>query len=426
MTSPRVWWIHPAKLTLGFVVPIYLLIVYLVPVAWPQILVLKGTPTYIEGTYAINALVMLALLGFSALLGSRFAFRRRAPERCEIGPLKLGAVGAVTIAAYVIWFFPILLRGSVSLERSELNQTPGITSFTQMGVPFVVCYLVCSRSSGQTFPRWVRIELWSILLLTVARVFIWSERLAAIEVLVPAVIVMLTFGDPRRGAMRGIRKVIEAGGPYLAIPALLTAFTFTEYFRSWRTYSQTQSLPLIDFMTSRVVSYYFTALNNGAGMLATRTDEWPSYDFFFTANWLYHLPGGIGAALYTAFVGHGDPPNVVFLDNFADPEFNNMSGIFPIMYDLGTAGTALYFCLFGLASGMLYRSMVAGSKSGAMFYPAFFVACLEVMRTAYLSGARIILLFVGAVFLWSQMRNRAVLLAIELDGPGYDGAVLWK
>jgi hypothetical protein len=399
-----VWWIHPAKLALYFLVPVYCFIVYVVPVVWPEVIVLKRA-SYIRGPLAATGLAMLGLVALFAFVGSRVDVDRPRPHGHVIAPSKLALSASLTVLAYIIWFFPIMLHGRLFLERDELNQTPGITSFTQMGIPFALAYLHCRFAGGQAFPRYVRLLFFAIVVLTVARVFIWSERLALIELAVPAAIVLLVRWQPRRSAGRRVRFVIGVAGPYLAVPVLLVAFGFTEYFRSWQTYAYTQRMPLAEFMTSRVVTYYFTALNNGAGMLATRTDEWPTYDFFFTANWLYRLPLGIGDSLYTAFIGHRESPSNSFLNAYADPEFNNMSGIFPIMYDLGTFGAGLYFAAFGLLAGLLYRSMLRGSKWGSMFYPVVFLGCLEIMRTPYLNGARVILLFIGAMYLLFQMRD---------------------
>jgi hypothetical protein len=407
--NPRLaWWIHPGKLALFFLLPIYVFIVYVVPVRWPHLVVLRGA-CFLLGGYAATGLVMLALFGLGGLIGGRLAFDQAGRRAYRVQPWKLALVGALTILAYVIWFFP-LLHGRIPSSRDDLNQTPGITSFTQAGVPFVLCYLHCRFSSGQLFPPYVRWEVWLVVLLTLARVFLWMERLAAIELAVPALVLILTQTNAR-GAFRRARHIIVAVGPYLGLPALLAAFTVTEYFRSWETYSQTQRLSLLDFMTSRVTTYYYTALNNGAGLLTTRSDEWPSYRFLYTADWFYRLPGGVGETFRRLFMDHGEHPTGLFLGSYADPEFNNMSGIFPMMYDLGTVGAGVYFVVFGVVAGMLYRSMMRGGKVGALLYPPVFVGCLEIFRTAYLNGPRVVLLFAGALFLLSQMR------AVRSAGP---------
>jgi hypothetical protein len=403
MTPPTAWWIHPGKLALCFFVPLYLALVYLVPELWPSVILLKG-PLYIRGSLAATGLVMLVLFGAGGLLGTHVAFRERELRGHTIDPFWLGLVGVLTVVAYAIWFFPVLLHGQLSVDRNDLNQTPGVTSFTQMGVPFVVCFLHCRLAGGQKFTPLLTGLLYSVLFLTIVRVFLWKERLALIEMGVPAALVILVHGTPQTNVGRVLRRAIARWGPYLAVPALLAVFTVTEYFRSWQTYSHTQSRSLFEFMTSRVVTYYFTALNNGAGLLATH--EWPTFDFFFSANWLYHLPGGVGDALYTALIGYKNSPESSFLTTYGDPEFNNMSGIFPILCDVGTVGAGLYFSAFGLIAGMLHRSMRRGSRIGGMLYPPVFVGCLEVLRTPYLNSSRIVLLAFGTLLLLVQMRPR--------------------
>jgi hypothetical protein len=411
MRSP--WWIHPARLTACFLIPLYAFLVYAVPARWPDAIVLRA-PDYMNGQYALFGLIVLIVFSFFAFLGSRIVVSRERPAPRVVPPAALGAVGALTIAAYLIWFFPLVVRGHLFLERDELSHMPGITSFTQLGVPFVLCYLYCTRVAGQRFGSAVRFEFWLILLLTVVRVFAWSERLAAIEVFVPALLVVFVHErrdgsapDARRGGRVAVlvRKLVGFGGPLLAMPLLLVGFTVTEYFRSWTIYAVTQRASLTEFMLARVTTYYYTALNNGAGLLATRWGEWPSGKFLYVVEWLYRLPAGIGDALYGAVMGARPWPADDFLNQFGDPEFNNMSGIFPIAYDLGFVGGALYFSAFGLIAGLFYRSLVRGGPVGNLLYPPIFVGLLEVLRTTYVNAPRGVLIFAGALFLLSQMRR---------------------
>jgi len=239
--------------------------------------------------------------------------------------------------------------------------------------------------------------------LTVARVLMWSERLALVEIIVPMMVILITHAGARWRRFGWLRSTVAHGGPYLAIPVLFALFTVTEYFRSWKSYSHTQTRPLFEFMASRLVTYYFTALNNGAGMLRTSTDDWPTFHLLYTVNWLYQLPGGAGEAI-ASVVGVRESPTALFLNNYADPEFNNMSGIFPIIYDLGTSGGAIYFALFGFIAGLLYRSMVLGGKIGGILYPILFVGIVEIFRITYLNSSRTVLLVGGALVLLSQMR----------------------
>jgi hypothetical protein len=185
---------------------------------------------------------------------------------------------------------------------------------------------------------------------------------------------------------------------------LLGFFTATEMFRSWESYSEHQSLNLGEFMVSRLVTYYYTALNNGAGLLATSV--WPKYDFVFILEWVYRLPFGIGEFLWST-LGRRDIPANIFLERFGDPEFNNMSGIYPILYDAGYIGGVLYFFVFGLVAGTMYRGMRKGTRLGIVLYPSLLVACLEVMRVGYLNGTRAFLVVVGALLAATQLRSTA-------------------
>jgi hypothetical protein len=399
-----IWWLHPGKLLLFFLVPVYLFVVFVVPTTWPRLIVLKGG-MYANGSPALLGLAVLLAVGIFGVLGAHVAIdSRQLRSPVVLDERLLTAIGGLAIAAYLIWFYPAVLKGSMMADREAMGNTPGVTSFTQLGVPFVVCYLTGRLVGGQKFSRVIRWQFASILFLTVVRVQLWSERLAMIEVVAPMAVLVLTHRAPRTRVGRTAYQVVGLLGPFLAIPALLLIFTVTEFFRSWTVYSQTQDLPLIEFMTSRLITYYFTAINNGAGLLVTQEGRWPTFDLYYTLEWAYHLPLGIGHSLQDAMMGkeaaHGD-----FLLNFADVEFNNMSGIYPIIFDLGEVGGLLYFSVFGFVAGVLYRSMINGRALGLILYPPMFTGCLEVMRIAYLNGPRALLILFGCTFAYLQVRS---------------------
>lgn len=398
----NIWWINPGKLTLFFMVPLYAFMVFVVPRAWPELIVLKAG-VYIRGEFAVFGLVALLALGMFALIGSRVVIDpRQSATSIAVDPVLLFAMGTLVVTAYLIWFYPVLLRGSFTADREAMNRMPGITSFTQVGVTFAMSYLAAVFVERRRMPQLVRLLFWAILMLTVLRVQLWMERLAFIELAVPIAAIVMTHRAPRTRFGWRCYRVIGSIGPFLGIPLLLLVFTATEFFRSWTTYSQTQSMPLLPFMTARLVTYYFTALNNGAGMLATQEGAWPTYDFAYTADWFYHLPFGIGAAAQEMFLRRDTTGD--FLERWADVEFNNMSGIFPIVFDLGYVGATLYFCAFGFLAGVLYRSMSNGRVLGALFYGPFFVGCIEVLRISYVTGSRVVLIFVASTVVYLQMR----------------------
>ena len=81
-------------------------------------------------------------------------------------------------------------------------------------------------------------------------------------------------------------------------------------------------------------------------------------------------------------------------------------GIFPIIYDVGVWGGLTYFGLFGLFAGFTFRALESGRRIGILLFPTVFVACLEILRIAYLSESRCFLIVVGALGAMSQLRPR--------------------
>ena len=408
-----IWWLHPGKLVLLFMLPVYMFVAFAVPALWPQLIVLKAR-VYMDYEYASIGACALLAVGVGALLGGRFDIEPRRPRMSYVIDERfMLAIGGLTVTAYLIWFWPVIARGQLLLERDELNQTPGVTSFTQLGVIYVVCYLITTVRTGVRTSTPVRWLFGVLLFFILLRVYVSSERLALIETAVPAAVIGLRYWEPERPALRSILGVIRGYGPVLAIPLLFVFFGATEFVRSWSTYSQTQDISMVDFMISRVATYYYTALNNGAGMLAT--SEWPDFRFMHILEFLYKLPFGIGMFLRTE-LGALTSPSEVFLTRFADVEFNNMSGIFPIFWDVGVTGGLIYFTLLGFVIGWGYYEASAGHPLGSVLFPSMLVACTELLRISYLNESRSFLIVLGALLASTQMRPAPVFYRDEEGG----------
>lgn len=400
-----IWWLHPGKLILFFMFPIYLFVGFVVPGLWPELIVLRSR-VYMDGEYVILGAGSLLVLGVAAILGSRIVWKQGPVRLYDINQRFMVAIGALSVMAYGIWFWPVIQRGQLFLSRDELNQTPGVTSFTQLGVPYVICYLYATRRAGQQLSGPVHWLFKLIIFLTVARVYIQSERLALIEVLVPAAVLVLAYYVPRRPTARTLFEAVRKYGPFLGIPLLFVFFGATEVVRSWTSYSQTQDISLVDFVISRVATYYYTALNNGAGMLAT--SAWPDFEFLFIFEWIYRLPFGVGAFVWES-LGRHEMPHEDFLARFGDPEFNNMSGIYPIFFDVGIVAGIAYFAALGLGMGIAYNQAKQGRPLGTLIFPSLIVACTEVLRIMYLNNTRCFLVLIGALLASTQLRPRRAL-----------------
>jgi hypothetical protein len=399
LAGQPIWWIHPGGLTLAFVLPLYIFVALLVPTLWPTLLVLR-TRNYLTPELATLGATTIFTIGVSAWVGARIDLGSQVLEpRREVNEKALFGVGLVVLLAYAVWFGPILIHGQM-LGRDDLNRIPGITSFTQLGVPFSLAYVYAALRNGQVFTRKTNLLFFAVMGLTLFRVYAWMERLAMIELVVPLGTLILCFARPKGRIGKAAQSLLAQLGPAIGLALLWVFFAATEVVRSWTTYSQQLSISLSEFVTSRIATYYFTALNNGAGMLTTA--RWPTYDLLQVLDWVYKLPG-IGSLARDA-LGIREAPSGRFLSRFADVEFNNMSGIYPIFFDIGVPLGLLYFSITGAVTGALYRSLLKGQAMGALLFPPCLVACLEVMRIGYLNSSRVVLIFAGGLALLSQFR----------------------
>jgi hypothetical protein len=401
----EIWWLNPGKFLLLFVLPLYFFLVLVVPELWPDALVLRSA-NFMHPEFVVLGAATIVVIAAPALVGARVDLTPRTSAlRSEVNEPLLIVLATFTIAAYLIWFWPAIVQMRFFLPRDELNRIAGVTSFTQLGVPVVTAYLYARWRNGQRFSRLMDGLFAIVLVLATARVYMWSERLALIELAIPILVCALLYRPFRRPSSRLLYRSIAGYGPFMGLGGLLVLFGATEVVRSWQTYAVTSNQAFGTFVVSRLTTYYFTALNNGAGML--QTSHWPSYEGLWVFGWLYAFPFGVGQTFLDA-VGHREAPHDLFLRQFGDPEFNNMSGIFPVFHDIGIVLGLAYFAAQGFAFGLAYRSAVKGEALGALFFPPILVACMELLRISYLNGQRCFLIVMGAILLLLNFRVKVL------------------
>jgi hypothetical protein len=188
--------------------------------------------------------------------------------------------------------------------------------------------------------------------------------------------------------------------PLAAPLALYLAFTGTEYFRSWEFYRNEYD-SIWAFSFERLVAYYATASNNGIGLLM-ENHQWPEYTGRYVAEWLYMMPE-LGDALRTS-VGDVRLQYQEFLDQFARPEFNNPSGLFPIVFDIGYAGSMLYFTAAGALVGTLWYGWRRQTVAGVLFYPVAVLFLVELLRFNYFASTRCFPLVLALLFVWATCK----------------------
>jgi hypothetical protein len=301
----------------------------------------------------------------------------------------------ITLAAYGLLLGPAIRDPSdiAAGMRESLDQVPGVTSFVNLGPLYVTLLFLQATLTGVRLSRFDKTAFSIFLLLVVARVFLWSERLALLEIIIPIAVIRLA-------PMTRYRALI-ATFPFAATLALALYFGMTEYFRSWAEFYEDTGIPFTEFVTTRLFGYYATAINNGAITFTTFETQFVAYgtaEWFFKFPWL-PLPEGGPIAAAT------DRADLVFL-NFANPEFNNATGVFAPLDDFGSLGGIVVWLVLGVFTGRLYRGFVTRRLMPMLLFPTWMTGVYEVLRIFYWGGPRYFpVLALAPVVCWLLARS---------------------
>lgn len=390
----EIWWVQPQKLLLFFLIPAYVL-VYLLPQ------LLGGENTFIRASIYFNdfyfalGLLYLFLIFLGTLIGGGYN-AAQGPDRTRYFYVRTGFLDVlawITIIAYVIWFHRILfsapqlifdvLTGKSNafyVSRAMNVRIPGVTSATHFGAGYFIFYTyrLLARKYIST-PVRLHYYALAIALLTLLQVVGNAERLALLEIMMPIIVILIGGGYVFK---RGVTRFLAYFAPYLGVLLLLGFFAITEYLRSWSSFYQHERIDFKSFVVDRLVAYYYTALNNGAGLL--EEFRWPTFNMEYVLDWVHKFP--VLGKYFSNWLGRSGTEK--FLEKYTDPEFTNMSGIFTILYDLGYVAWGLYALLLGIGLGYLFRTFRSGNGVGIALYPAVFIGILEVMRIPYFGETR--------------------------------------
>ena len=392
--AAMVWWLKPHWIALIAILPL-LIISFVVDEQFHH---LAGRPekhqdtgVFLAGFLAVFAFVLGSWTVSILPKRDKRAGRPTLNEDLD-RPLALLAVAflGLTLLAYALLFgtsLPAVV--DVLLGRSEpfkLETIPGVTTMTQFGIVYVILvgvrasiYRTISLSWGHAC-----IVLF-ILLLTATRGFVNAERLAILEIIIPA-IVLMAFAAKRTNLLKL--------APILGLASVFVLFASTEYFRTWVPFFQDVRHDFWQFIAHRFLGYYVFSIDNGAGFL-TETGgavRLPAY----TMLWFYEFPVPVGQE--TLIRSFGDPFQAfeTFLVTRASPEFNTRSGIYEALIDYGFVGGIAFWLIWGCLSAAIYRSFAHGNTAGLLFYPSWYVGLVEMPR----------------IFYWGETRYFPVILAL--------------
>ncbi len=398
--AAALWWLHPVACVamMG--------LVYLMFISFDFERVVPHA--YIPGWHYVWGGALMVSLALGA--GVAVALRRdRAlpPSPPFVVPgWAMAALLGASVLAYAVWFQPLLqdpgmlleiLQGRRANVRDVAPTTPGVTTMTQFSVAYVIAYAAMRSSRARRLAAWERAGLALIFVLGVIRMVAWPERLAVIELVVTYAVARLAFAQVASPRVWSFAAALPLAAPLL----LYGAFTGSEYFRSWQ-FFRDQYDSVWAFSLDRLLAYYATASYNGIGLLV-ENPHWPEYSGRWIAEWLYMMPF-IGEALREA-VGDSKTEYYQFLlGGLGRAEFNNPSGLFPVVVDLGYAGSMRYFLAAGAIVGTLYDGWRRHAVAGVLFYPPAMLFVLEILRFNYFASTRFFPVAVALVFLWAVAR----------------------
>ena len=386
------WWTRPSALNVLFVLPVLLVVI------WAGGGDLRSRD-YLSAPYIALYVWLVLVSAVGAWLGENVRQRTLLQSPVEHLARAAVGVGALVLATYLFWYRSLIfdpallmsiLMGGEKPERIDIGTVTGITSLVNLAPVFfsLAGYVLFVR---RTRDRTLAALTIVLLLLTFFRVYIWSERLAGAEAVIPLAVALLGNASPQ--PHQRVRTLFWRFGPYAALPAVFLFFAVAEFFRSWSYYAD--RMAFWEFAFGRFVSYYYTSLNNGAGMMATAAD-WPTGTFELVLTWLHTFPLGIGP-WFSDMVGLHGSVGEVFLQRYGDPEFNTISSFASVTLDLGVAGATLYFFLAMFCAGILYSRYLKNDPLSVMLFPSVLVALFDALRIPYWGTSRAFVWLLGTL-----------------------------
>ncbi|MCC6591317.1 MAG: oligosaccharide repeat unit polymerase [Bryobacterales bacterium] len=400
------WWSRP-ELALALVSVPVLLAAYFIPAS--TYLEEWRTPKYFSERYLLFALAAVATFCVSSA-GAAYVVRESGFKGVEnefgdgLPWDKLLAVfygmAALTIVGYVAWAGAAIVRGAdlklvfdilggsrgaaSRMKEVYLVTIPGVTTLTQFGIPSVILgALLLTRYAGKRIVPVIA----CLFVFTFARAFFNSERLAVIEMALPAIIVGAPLAAGRKDRKWWMSPGAIAVAPVVGFIFVFGLFAASEYFRSWLNFYAAGHRSFPEFIAARFTGYYATALNNGAFL----SERLLPLDYpFFSIRFLYRFPL-LNTLIRSVFESPFEREEAMLdiLSRGANPEFNNGGGLLLPFIDWGFPGGLFFWMVAGLAAGASYASFRRMKLAGILTYPILFTAVIEAPRVLYAAEGRV-------------------------------------
>lgn len=402
---PALWWLSPVAIALiigaASIIPTAMVSDEKFRTLWRTPKSITTETLLLFGCGAI-ALAFGALVAFAVYAAPRpQAMRWPGLDEGTLGLLRTAStvLTALTVTGY-LGFCLLILRSGLSFgqlfagsqedgylpAKDAIGTIPGVTTMTQLGVAAVV---IATTVAVQQF-SWAEVTKVAIVIgLAVPRAYIYAERLAILELVIPVSVIVAAHLSIGRRRQRTAARLLPLAGLALVV----VVFSVFEYNRSWTYYRARGQSSFVEFALSRLAGYYVTALNNG--QLILEHLNWPGRWPFDTMDGFWSAPGIEQFGLYERLSGYSPPyargnisPYFDTLAQFGNPEFNNQSGYVGPFIDYGWFGGLIFMFAIGLIAGLLYRQFCHGRPLGLLVYPVFFVGLVEMPRYVYWGQGR--------------------------------------
>ena len=300
----------------------------------------------------------------------------------------------ITVVGYVLWaavgvarglrppdVATIFTGGGVRQAKNYLAPVAGVTTLGQFGPLAVVCLLLL-RHLG-TEMRTIR-YLVILFGLALVRNFVYAERLALLELAIPAILVSILLS--RRPKRRPALVLLPLWAPV----ALLIFFGSFEYFRSYSSEyvrKQSEGQSYAEFTLTRLGAYYATSPNNAILLARSDAREHDVPYYVVAGIWQFPLLGGVVSHARLAGTNIGDDYKQL-LEVRANPAYNSSGALLLPVFDLGVMGGFGFWLLAGTAIGVAYRRFRVRDVRGLLLYPVLFVGLLESGRVLYWPSGR--------------------------------------
>lgn len=394
----RLWWLNPSWIFGLGTVGSFLLALSLSEKGYALYL----TPKYLRPEHLWIALTAWLALEIGRRIGQAWQTRPggKGDHVAQDVEWWFFATFGLTVAAYSL----LLLRGmqnglslSVILENlfappqevsrelagEVITYLPGVTTATQFGIICVLLGLWLIRRGVLYVRKYVAV----IVGLAGMRALLFHERLALIEVVVPAGILYLRLYWLERPVTPWLKNAFRVA-PVVALMGMITLFGVFEYFRSWRHY-RNEFTSYAEFTVWRLGGYYSTSHNNGA--LGWELNGQRPLPLATVAAFWEFPPVEKSPFSYHALTG-GDPSlgHANMLMQHANNEYNSTGGLFEPIRDFGPIGSLFWWAVFGAVLGWAFRGYLEGSLGGMLLFPIVFLSLLEMPRFIYLTHPRIL------------------------------------